>query len=215
MTEPSRVYASILQVISILKKNGVGKDRYNQQQKFSYRGIDDIHNALAPALVEANLVMLPRVVLRECHDRKSNSGNPLYFVNVAVEYDIVSTIDGSKHTVAVMAEAMDSADKATNKALSMAFKYAAIQTFSIPVVGQDDADAGQEAPVSNVNPWTKDLLDGASAAAAIGYDDYAKWWGAQTQEFRKAAYDSTEHAGFKVSSRSVSAVKSAPPKAEE
>jgi hypothetical protein len=36
---------------------------------------------------------------------------------------------------------MDSADKATNKAMSAAYKYACLQTFCIPTEGDNDADA--------------------------------------------------------------------------
>jgi hypothetical protein len=38
-------------------------------------------------------------------------------------------------------EAMDSGDKATNKAMSAAYKYACMQAFSIPTEGDNDADA--------------------------------------------------------------------------
>lgn len=36
---------------------------------------------------------------------------------------------------------MDSGDKASNKAMSAAYKYAAIQTFCIPTEGDNDADS--------------------------------------------------------------------------
>ena len=45
------------------------------------------------------------------------------------------------HTIRTYGEAMDSADKATNKAMSAAYKYAAIQAFCIPTEGDNDADA--------------------------------------------------------------------------
>jgi hypothetical protein len=35
---------------------------------------------------------------------------------------------------------MDSGDKATNKAMSAAYKYMAFQTFAIPTEGENDAD---------------------------------------------------------------------------
>ena len=36
---------------------------------------------------------------------------------------------------------MDSGDKATNKAMSAAYKYAAMQAFAIPTEGDNDADS--------------------------------------------------------------------------
>jgi hypothetical protein len=65
----------------------------------------------------------------------------LFYVTVEAEFDFVSSQDGSKHTVKTYGEAMDSGDKATNKAMSAAYKYAAFQTFCIPTEGDNDADA--------------------------------------------------------------------------
>jgi hypothetical protein len=53
---------------------------------------------------------------------------------------LVSAEDGSKHTARTFGEAMDSGDKATNKAMSAAYKYMAFQTFAIPTEGDNDAD---------------------------------------------------------------------------
>jgi hypothetical protein len=64
----------------------------------------------------------------------------LYFVTVKAEFDFVCAIDGSMHTVATYGEAMDSSDKATNKAMSAAYKYAAFQAFAIPTEGDNDAE---------------------------------------------------------------------------
>jgi hypothetical protein len=60
---------------------------------------------------------------------------------VEAEFDFVSAEDGSKHTVRTFGEAMDRGDKATNKAMSAAYKYAAFQAFAIPTEGDNDADA--------------------------------------------------------------------------
>ena len=65
----------------------------------------------------------------------------MFYVTVEAEFDLVSADDGSKHTIRTFGEAMDSGDKATNKAMSAAFKYAAFQAFCIPTEGDNDADA--------------------------------------------------------------------------
>ena len=74
-------------------------------------------------------------------ERSSKAGAALFYVTVEVEFDFVSAEDGSKHTVKTFGEAMDSGDKATNKAMSAAYKYAAFQAFSIPTESDNDADA--------------------------------------------------------------------------
>src|SRR5690606_17937912 len=60
---------------------------------------------------------------------------------VEAEFDLICSEDGSKFTIRTFGEAMDSADKATNKAMSAAYKYAAMQAFCIPTEGDNDADA--------------------------------------------------------------------------
>jgi hypothetical protein len=138
---PGKVYAAIALVMADLAKEGISKDRKNEQQKYKFRGIDDVYNALAPSLSRHKLVILPRVLSRTCEERATNSGGRMNYVTVEAEFDIVSGEDGSMHTVRTIGEAMDSADKATNKAMSAAFKYAAFQAFCIPTEGDNDADA--------------------------------------------------------------------------
>jgi hypothetical protein len=112
-----------------------------QGSGYNFRGIDDVYNAIAPLLAKHSLCILPRVLTRECVERASKSGGALFYVTVEVEFDFVSAEDGSKHTVKTFGEAMDSGDKATNKAMSAAYKYAAFQAFSIPTESDNDADA--------------------------------------------------------------------------
>lgn len=145
---PLNVYQAISKVQAGLAKEGISKDRKNEQQGYKFRGIDDIYNALAGLLAENGLCILPRVLSRELRERVSvkeyngqRKETALFYVVVDVEYDFVSAHDGSKHTVRVLGEAMDSGDKATNKAMSAAYKYACLQTFSIPTEGDNDADA--------------------------------------------------------------------------
>lgn len=136
------VYKAINKVQEELSKIGISKDRRNTQGSgYNFRGIDDIYNALAPALSRHGLCILPRVLSRDCVERTSKSGGALFYTTLDVEFDFVAAEDGSKHTVRVIGEAMDSGDKSTNKAMSAAYKYACLQAFSIPTEGDNDADA--------------------------------------------------------------------------
>lgn len=135
------VYKAISAVMAELSKEGISKNNKNQTQGYSFRGIDNVYNALAPILSRNGLVILPRVLKREVTERTTSNNKPLFYVVVNVEFDLVSSEDGSKHTIATIGEAMDSADKATNKAMSAAYKYACIQAFCIPTEGDNDADA--------------------------------------------------------------------------
>jgi hypothetical protein len=139
--ETRHVYEAISLVSADLAQTGISKDRKNQQQGYAFRGIDDVYNALAPILAKHKLVIVPRFLSRECVER---------------EFDFVSAVDGSKHTARTFGEAMDSGDKATNKAMSAAYKYAAFQAFCIPTEGDNDADATTPEPLTELPepaPW--------------------------------------------------------------
>lgn len=141
------VYRAIGAVMLELARHGIGKTSVNQQQGYRFRGIDAVYNALSPAMVRAGLVVLPRMLSREWVERSTKSGTALFSVTVEAEFDFISIADGSSHTVKTYGEAMDSGDKATNKAMSAAYKYAAFQAFAIPTEGDNDADTQAHQPV--------------------------------------------------------------------
>ncbi len=139
--EPKSVYKAIAAVTRALGKEGIAKKGKNEQQGYKFRGIDDIYNALSSELAAAELCIIPRVVSRDVVERQTRNGGVLFYVTIKAEYDIVSAVDGSLHTAMAYGEAMDSGDKATNKAMSAAYKYMAMQLFCIPTEGDNDADA--------------------------------------------------------------------------
>lgn len=126
----------------------IGKDQKNTAQGFKFRGIDQFVNSLYPALTKHGVFMTPRTTqyqqeLKEVVRSNGKAGIDKH-VTLMVEYDFYAE-DGSKVTVGpIAAEGLDSGDKATNKALSAALKYALIQTFSIPT--EDMAEADLESP---------------------------------------------------------------------
>lgn len=138
---PANVYAKIAAVQGALAKVGIAKDRRNSGQGYNFRGIDDVYSALSPLLATHGLVIIPRMMEREVVERQSGKGGALFNVTVKAEFDFISAEDGSTHTACTYGEAMDSADKATNKAMSAAYKYAAFMAFAIPTEGDNDADA--------------------------------------------------------------------------
>ena len=146
-----KVYHAIANVSASLAKQGISKDRKNQQQGYQFRGIDDVYSALAPILAENKLVIIPRFVTKQTRETPSKSGGVLFYTTVEGEFDVVSAEDGSKHTARTFGEAMDSGDKRTNKAMSAAYKYLAFQLFCIPTEGDNDADAHSPAPASPIN----------------------------------------------------------------
>lgn len=139
--ETKQVYVGIATVTRALGRAGISKDRKNLQQGYNYRGIDEIYNALNSELATAQLCIIPRVLERESVERQTKNGGTLFYTTIKAEFDIVSAVDGSMHTASAYGEAMDSGDKSTNKAMSAAYKYMAMQLFCIPTEGDNDADA--------------------------------------------------------------------------
>lgn len=180
----SAVYEAIGKVSKAMATHGVAKGRRNEQQGYNFRGIDEVMNALAPVLADNGLVILPRMLSRSVTERATQKGGVLFYVVVDAEFDFVATVDGSKHTVRMFGEAMDSADKATNKAMSAAYKYAAFQAFCIPVAGTPDADqvtheVKAQAP-DGYDEWLTDL----NAAADNGLETLREAWTKAPKDFR-------------------------------
>lgn len=140
-TERTNVYEAISRVQADLAKVGIAKDQSNAQQGYKFRGIDDLYNTLSRLLSNHGLVIIPKVTNRLVTERTTAKGGVLLYVVVTVEYALISARDGSQHVATVVGEAMDSGDKATNKAMSAAYKYLCLQTFCIPTEGDNDADA--------------------------------------------------------------------------
>jgi len=140
MADVPAVYSAIRDVMADIGQTGIAKGRKNQQQGYNFRGIDDVYNELNSLLSKHSLVIVPRILTRDVVERQTQKGGALFYVTVEAEFDLISALDGSKHTVRTLGEAMDSGDKATNKAMSAAYKYAAMMLFCIPTEGDNDAD---------------------------------------------------------------------------
>ena len=130
---------------NVMKQIGaVGKDSRNEQQKFMYRGIDAVMNALNPALIANKVFVVPTVLdmTREERETVNKDGvvkNLLYSI-CKIKFTFYAE-DGSSVEATTIGEGMDYGDKATNKAMSIAFKYACFQVFCIPTEEMVDPDA--------------------------------------------------------------------------
>ena len=147
-----KIYQAMRAVMSDIGALGITKSRKNQQQGYSFRGIDEVYNEMNPLFAKHGVLMLPRVISSEQTDRMNKSGGLLIYTRLHIEFDFIATEDGSKHTVATVGEAMDSADKSSNKAMAAAYKYAAMMAFCIPTEGDNDADATTHQVVPKAAP---------------------------------------------------------------
>jgi hypothetical protein len=125
---------NIYKALSLVMEDvgAVRKAERNSAQNFNFRGIDAVVNAVSPALRKHGVIVFPRLQSVE-HSTVviGQKQTAMGHVRVQVEYIFVAS-DGSNLNALVAAEAMDSGDKATAKAMSVAFRTALLQTLCLP-----------------------------------------------------------------------------------
>lgn len=141
-SNPIGIYKAMAEIAK--KIGAISKDKKcTQGAAFYYRGIDDVYNALNPLLGEFNVFVLPIATERTSEQRQTRNGANMEVVTVRMTYRFCHA-DGSSVECITIGEAMDSGDKATNKAMAVAHKYAILQTFCIPTEDMEDPDATAE-----------------------------------------------------------------------
>lgn len=133
---------NIYQSIAALMQDipAVGKEKRNKEQGFLYRGIDDVMNALQPLLSKHKIFIVPEVLEQRREERTSKAGKALLYSLLTIKYTFFAE-DGSSVSAVVIGEGMDTADKASNKAMAVALKYALFQVFCIPTEEMVDPDS--------------------------------------------------------------------------
>jgi len=152
-TEPPTVHQALTAVMA--EVGAIGKGRRNAQQGFDFRGVDDVMNALHAPLARHGILIVPSVLERLSETRQTAKGSGMNVVHLHVAFSIHGPA-GDEVTGSAWGEAMDSADKATGKAHSMALKTFLLETFMVPTEDLEDADATSEpaAPVQSDKPPT-------------------------------------------------------------
>lgn len=117
----------------VMKEVGaVGKKDRNASQGFNFRGIDAIVNAVSPALQKYGVIVVPSVEDYEYSSVEIGKNRTVMgHVKLKVSYTFIGA-GGDAIKATVVGEAMDSGDKATAKAMSVAFRTALLQTLSLP-----------------------------------------------------------------------------------
>jgi hypothetical protein len=134
----AQIYELIPKVMA--EVGAIEKARRNEQQKYFFRGIDDVFAAFQPVLAKHRVFYVPEVLDKDVTERETKSGSTLIYTTLAVAYTFYAP-DGSNVRAVVVGEAMDSGDKSSNKAMSAALKYALLQIFCVPTEANEDADA--------------------------------------------------------------------------
>lgn len=134
--------------------DAISKDRTNQQQGWKFRGIDDIYNCLHSVLAKHGVFTAPEVLDSTREERATKSGSIMMYSVMKIRFRFYAD-DGSFFDTIMIGEASDSGDKASNKSMAIAHKYALLQVFAIPTEDDKDPDASiaDFAPRKPIIPW--------------------------------------------------------------
>lgn len=139
---------------------------------FMFRGVDAVTNAVGPALREHGVIVVPEVLDAEYST-----------VHVGQKQTVMSRVvlrirftwwgpEGDSIASVVQAESMDSGDKATAKAHSVAFRTAMLQTLCLPTDEKDpDVDTYERAAA----PTGQDMLISALGEIGVEPGAFAAW----------------------------------------
>lgn len=143
-TTPTTIQTALAAVMHDVSH--VAKSDRNTHQNFSFRGIDAVLNAVGPALRAHGVIVLPEVLAADHQVIEMANGKSAYHVIVKVRYMFVGPA-GDTLAATVVGEAMDYGDKATPKAMSVAFRTALLQSLALPTDEPDpDADTYERGP---------------------------------------------------------------------
>lgn len=144
-TPQKKIYAQIAKVMTDLE--AIGKSQRNDQQKFNFRGIDNVYNELHEHMAKHCVFTTSKVLSFERVDKTSRNGGAMIHMIARVEYRFHAD-DGSFVETESFGESADSGDKAATKCLAIAHKYALLQVFMIPT----EDTKGQEKDPDHYSP---------------------------------------------------------------
>lgn len=125
----SDIYAALAAVMADC--DHVAKRDRNEHQRFLFRGIDAVVNAVGPVLRKHGVIVVPNVERCDYETVQTSTGKPATACRVLATYTFYAS-DGSSIDTRVAAEAWDSGDKAAPKAMSVAFRTALLQSLALP-----------------------------------------------------------------------------------
>lgn len=171
-------------ISSVMKEiEPIAKGRTNTQgASFKFRGIDDVMNELQPALVKAKIFIVPEVIESKREEKATRSGGSLTYSILKIKFTFYAE-DATNISATVIGEAFDSGDKASNKAMSIGFKYACLQVFCIPTEDTKDPDGEshevapkhEPAEISELAKVKSSVIDWMQVVPAVYNPEWMKY----------------------------------------
>lgn len=155
------IYAKLLSVAHDV--GAVGKDGRNDNQNYNYRRLEDVINAVHRAFTANGVMITSEVIDHRREEKSSKTGGILNYSILTMRFTFYAKEDGSSVQSITVGEGMDSGDKASNKAMSAALKYALGQTLMIPfeVIDSELESHETESDEKILSDWAM-AIDGAS-----------------------------------------------------
>jgi hypothetical protein len=127
-----------------MKEIGVVGKGHENPDGYSYRAVDDVVAAVGPLLVKHQILMTPDVVSERFDEFVSEGGGAMFRVWVKARHTFTH-VDGSSVSATTIGEGMDTGDKSSGKAQSVAMKYALTEVFQI-ATREAGKDVEEESP---------------------------------------------------------------------
>jgi len=144
------IYAALVGVMQDI--GAIEKAQENKFDRYKFRGIDDLLNALQPALVKHGVVALPDIEDCQLDTYETAKGAIMLRAVMRVRFTFYCAEDGSSVSCTVQGEGADRGDKAVNKAHSSAMKNAMFEALCIPVESGGMIDSETDSPNAKSAP---------------------------------------------------------------
>lgn len=163
----SKIHEAIRGAMADIAKTGIAKLSRNKDQGYNFRGVEAAMNEMSPILIRNGITITPSYSELNVSERESKSGGKLRFVTVKGSFKFEAE-DGSFVVGEAYGEGMDSSDKATSKATSVAFRTALFQQFVVPTMAID--------PETNLGvPSRQDELEDIAMTMVEKFDQGNEW----------------------------------------
>lgn len=171
MSEQRTIFKALSKVQKDIAEQGISKGDYNDFDKYKFRGIDAVLNALAPIFAKHGVLLLPSQDTCEIRTITTAKGTPMNHCKVVMNFTFYDE-HGDSVTRMFPGEAMDRGDKAVNKACTAAYKYFLFEALCIPVEGTPDADKESHEATAGPEETPEMIEAGKQLNNCLERDDY-------------------------------------------
>jgi hypothetical protein len=157
-SNPGAIYGALHSIMS--EFGAIGKNHENSFQRYKFRSIADTVARLTPLLIKHKVIMQPCYHNQQLHQQEKG-----WTVSLSLSLTFYAVEDGSSITFQSAGIGSDAGDKAGNKAMAAAWKYAVLHGFGVPEEGVDSEFSNPE--VSRKKPTKSTSSDGAGPVRSI------------------------------------------------